>query len=137
MFPPFAPITEELESEFHNPEWLERAIIYEIYPQSFNDTNCDGIGDIPGITAKLDYVKSLGANTIWLNPCFESPFGDAGYDISDFYKVAPRYGTNEDLQRLFTEAKKRGIRIVLDLVAGHRSTDCEWFKQSARHQPNQ
>lgn len=137
MFPPFAPITEELPSEFHSPEWLEKAIIYEIYPQSFYDTNSDGIGDIPGIIAKLDYVKSLGANTIWLNPCFESPFGDAGYDISDFYKVAPRYGTNEDLKRLFIEARKRGIRIVLDLVAGHTSTECEWFKQSARHQPNQ
>src|SRR5512146_2276410 len=137
MFPPFSPITEELQAEFHNPEWLEKAIIYEIYPQSFYDTNGDGIGDLPGVIAKLDYVKSLGANAIWLNPCFESPFGDAGYDISDFYKVAPRYGTNEDLRRLFEEAKKRGIRVVLDLVAGHTSVECEWFKQSARHERNE
>jgi len=136
MFSLFPSVPEDVEPEFHNPEWLEKAIIYEIYPQSFCDTNGDGIGDLPGVIAKLDYVKSLGANTIWLNPCFESPFGDAGYDISDFYKVAPRYGTNEDLRQLFIEAKKRGIRVLLDLVAGHSSIECEWFKQSSRHEPN-
>jgi maltose alpha-D-glucosyltransferase/alpha-amylase len=134
--PPFPLPTLELESEFHNPEWLEKAIIYEIYPQSFYDTNGDGIGDLPGVIAKLDYVHSLGADTVWLNPCFESPFGDAGYDVSDFYKVAPRYGSNDDLRRLFEEAKTRGMHVVLDLVAGHTSTECEWFRQSARHDPN-
>jgi maltose alpha-D-glucosyltransferase/alpha-amylase len=137
FFNPFAAPPEEVQPEFHNPEWLEQAIIYEIYPQSFYDTNGDGIGDLPGVIEKLDYVKSLGANTIWLNPCFESPFSDAGYDISDFYKVAPRYGTNEDLRRLFDEARKRGIRVLLDLVAGHTSIECEWFKQSARHERNE
>ncbi|MBN1583557.1 MAG: glycosylase, partial [Anaerolineae bacterium] len=126
-----------MQPEFHNPEWLEKAIIYEIYPQSFYDTNGDGIGDLPGVIAKLDYVQSLGANALWLNPCFESPFGDAGYDVADFYKVAPRYGTNEDLRRLFEEAKKHGIRVVLDLVAGHTSVECEWFKQSAKHKRNE
>ena len=84
--------------------WLDSAIFYEIYPQSFKDSNADGMGDLPGIIEKLDYVKELGCNAIWLNPCFESPFGDAGYDISDFYSVAPRYGTNEDLKHLFEEA---------------------------------
>jgi glycosidase len=137
MFPPFAPITEEVQPEFHNPEWLEKAILYEVYPQSFYDTNGDGIGDLPGVIAKLDYIQSLGANTIWLNPCFESPFGDAGYDVADFYKVAPRYGSNEDLRRLFEEAKKRGMRVVLDLVAGHTSVECEWFVQSAKHERNE
>lgn len=137
MFPRFSAPPEEVQPEFHNPEWLEKAILYEIYPQSFCDTNGDGIGDLPGVIAKLDYIKSLGANAIWLNPCFESPFGDAGYDISDFYKVAPRYGTNDDLRRLFVEAKKRGIRVILDLVAGHSSVECEWFKQSARHERNE
>jgi maltose alpha-D-glucosyltransferase/alpha-amylase len=137
MFPRFSPITEELQSEFHNPEWLENAIIYEIYPQSFYDTSGDGIGDLPGIISKLDYIQSLGANVIWLNPCFVSPFGDAGYDVADFYRVAPRYGTNEDLQQLFLEAHQRGMRVLLDLVAGHTSVECEWFKQSARHERNE
>lgn len=127
---------EEVQPEFHNPGWLENAIIYEIYPQSFYDTNGDGIGDLQGVIEKLDYVQSIGANTIWLNPCFESPFGDAGYDISDFYKVAPRYGTNDDLRRLIVEARKRGIHVLLDLVAGHTSIECEWFKQSSRHERN-
>jgi len=133
---PLLTASQELEPEFHNPKWLEKAVIYEIYPQSFADSNGDGIGDLPGIIAKLDYIQSLGADAIWLNPCFESPFGDAGYDISDFYKVAPRYGTNKDLRRLFEKAKKRGIRVVLDLVAGHTSVECEWFKQSQRHERN-
>lgn len=136
MVPAFSP-SEELQPEFQNPEWLEKAIFYEIYPQSFCDTNGDGIGDLQGVIDKLDYVKSLGSDAIWLNPCFASPFGDAGYDISDFYKVAPRYGSNADLKRLFEEAKKRGIRVVLDLVAGHTSVECEWFKQSARHARNE
>jgi len=114
------------------PDWLADAFFYEIYPQSFLDTDGDGIGDLPGVIAKLDYILSLGCNAIWLNPCFVSPFGDAGYDISDFYKVAPRYGTNADLRRLFKEAHKRGMRVCLDLVAGHTSTEHPWFKQSAK-----
>ena len=119
------------------PAWLANAIFYEVYPQSFLDTNGDGIGDLPGVIDKLDYIRSLGCDAIWLNPCFESPFGDAGYDISDFYKVAPRYGTNADLKRLFREAHKRGMRVCLDLVAGHTSTEHPWFKQSARARKNQ
>ena len=77
-----------------NHSWLENAVIYEIYPQTFFDTNADGIGDIPGMIQKLDYIQSLGVSAVWLNPCFDSPFGDAGYDIRDYYKVAERYGTN-------------------------------------------
>ena len=76
------------------PKWLDSAVFYEIYPQSFYDSNGDGIGDIPGIIQKLDYIQELGCNAIWMNPCFDSPFYDAGYDIRDYYKVAPRYGTN-------------------------------------------
>lgn len=127
----------QIPPKFHNPQWLEQAVFYDIYPQTYYDSNGDGIGDLPGIIEKLDYVKSTGANAIWLNPCFESPFGDAGYDISDFYKVAPRYGTNEDLRRLFAEARKRGIHVVLDLVAGHTSIDHPWFKESCKHERNQ
>jgi maltose alpha-D-glucosyltransferase/alpha-amylase len=118
------------------PNWLEEAIFYEIYPQSFYDSNGDGIGDIPGIIAKLDYLQSLGITACWLNPCFESPFQDAGYDVSDYYKVAPRYGTNADLKRLFVEALKRGIRILLDLVPGHTSIDHPWFKEACKHEHN-
>ena len=118
------------------PSWLANAIFYEVYPQSFLDTNGDGIGDLPGVIAKLDYIRSIGCDAIWLNPCFESPFGDAGYDVSDFYKVAPRYGTNADLKRLFKEAHERGMRVCLDLVAGHTSIEHPWFKESAKATKN-
>ena len=114
------------------PQWLKNAVFYEIYPQSYYDSNGDGIGDINGITEKLDYVKSLGFNALWLNPCFMSPFMDAGYDVQDYYKVAPRYGTNEDLYRLFDEAHKRGMHVILDLVPGHTSDKCSWFKKSKK-----
>ena len=79
-------------------DWLKNAIFYEIYPQSFNDSNGDGIGDFEGIIQKLDYIKDMGFNALWLNPCFDSPFGDAGYDVRDYLKTAPRYGTNDDLK---------------------------------------
>lgn len=113
-------------------EWLKDAIFYEIYPQSFKDTNGDGIGDLQGVIEKLDYIKDLGFNAIWLNPCFESPFHDAGYDISDYCKIAPRYGTNEDARRLFAEAHKRNMHVLFDLVPGHTSIEHEWFKQSMK-----
>jgi glycosidase len=118
------------------PEWLKDAVFYEIYPQSFNDTNGDGIGDINGITDKLDYIKGLGCNAIWINPCYDSPFRDAGYDVRDYLKVAPRYGTNEDLYRCFREAHKRGMHILLDLVPGHTSDTHKWFRQSSRASRN-
>ncbi len=114
------------------PAWLRHAVFYEIYPQSFLDTNGDGIGDLPGIIRKLDYIASLGCNAIWINPCWLSPFGDAGYDVADFCRVAPRYGTNADLRRLFREARRRGLRVCLDLVAGHTSVEHPWFKASAQ-----
>lgn len=112
------------------PEWLKKAVFYEIYPQSFYDTNGDGIGDLRGIIEKLDYVRSLGCNAIWLNPCFDSPFRDAGYDVRDYKTVAPRYGTNNDLIELFNTAHEKGIKILLDLVPGHTSDLHEWFINS-------
>ena len=118
------------------PSWLENAVFYEIYPQSYFDSNADGIGDIPGIINKLDYIQSLGVSGIWINPCYVSPFQDAGYDVADYYQVAPRYGTNGDLQRLFREAKARGIRILLDLVPGHTSIEHPWFKESCKPDKN-
>ena len=87
------------------PQWLLNAVFYQVYPQSFYDTNGDGIGDLPGITAKMDYIHSLGVTALWINPFFVSPFNDGGYDVADYYKVAPRYGTNEDFKLLCSEAK--------------------------------
>jgi maltose alpha-D-glucosyltransferase/alpha-amylase len=119
------------------PKWLEDAVFYEIYPQSFNDTNGDGIGDIEGIIQKLDYIRDLGFNALWINPCFDSPFKDAGYDVRDYKKAAPRYGTNEDLYRLFAEAHKKGVRILLDLVPGHTSEEHRWFLESKKSAPKE
>lgn len=119
------------------PAWLDNAVFYEIYPQSFNDTNGDGIGDIPGIIEKLDYICELGCNALWINPCFTSPFGDAGYDVSDYYTVAPRYGTNEDLIHLFREAHKRHMHVLLDLVPGHTSVAHPWFQKSMQAERNE
>ena len=114
------------------PKWLDRAVFYEIYPQSFLDTDGDGIGNINGITRKLGYIKELGCTALWLNPCFDSPFGDAGYDVSDYCRVAPRYGTNEDLIQLFEEAHKLDMHILLDLVPGHTSWEHPWFLESKK-----
>lgn len=118
-------------------KWLDNAVFYEIYPQSFQDSNGDGIGDFNGIVRRLDYIKGLGFNAIWLNPCFVSPFYDAGYDVTDFYQAAPRYGTNEDLKNLFEEVHKRGMHILLDLVAGHTSLECKWFLESCKPEKNE
>ncbi len=120
-----------------SPKWLKDTVFYEIYPQSFQDTNGDGIGDLQGVIRRLDYIRDLGCNALWINPCFDSPFMDAGYDIRDYKKVAPRYGTNEDLYMLFDEAHKLGIRVLLDLVPGHTSDQHPWFRESARDEPNE
>lgn len=114
------------------PNWLKDCVIYSLYPQSFYDSNNDGIGDLLGIAKKLPYIKDLGCNAIWMNPIFESDFLDAGYDVKDFYKIAPRYGTEEDLVYLCQEAHKLGIKVLLDLVAGHTSDQCPWFLESAK-----
>ncbi len=119
-----------------SPAWLRHAVIYQVYPQSFYDTNGDGIGDLPGVIAKLDYIKSLGCTALWLNPVFDSPFGDAGYDVSNYEKIAPRYGTNEDAKRLFSEAHQRGLRVIFDLVAGHTSVEHRWFIESSKTKSN-
>lgn len=119
-----------------HPKWLDTALFYEIYPQSFYDSNDDGIGDINGIIQKLDYIKDLGFNALWLNPIYLSPFYDAGYDVTDFKKVAPRYGTNQDLYKLFKVAHEKGIKVLLDLVPGHTAIDCEWFKKSCMAKKN-
>ncbi len=113
------------------PAWLSDAVLYQIYPQSFADSNGDGIGDLNGIESKLDYLSWLGVNTVWLNPCFASPMRDAGYDVSDYYAIDPRYGSRDDLAKLVDSASRKGIRVLLDLVAGHTSDQHEWFVRSA------
>jgi oligo-1,6-glucosidase len=107
--------------------WWHDAIVYQIYPKSFMDSNGDGCGDIRGIISKLDYLADLGINTIWLCPFYPSPLADQGYDISDYYGVDPRFGTIEDIDDLFKESKKRDIKVILDLVANHCSDEHEWF----------
>lgn len=118
------------------PKWLDNAAIYHIYPSSFKDSDGDGYGDLEGIRSKLDYVKTLGFNTIWISPVFCSMFEDGGYDITDYYMVDPRFGTNTDLENLVAEAHSKGLRICLDLVAGHTSDKHPWFVESANGDRN-
>lgn len=118
------------------PEWVESAVFYEIYPQTFQDSNGDGIGDLPGATSRLDYIASLGVTAIWLNPIYRSPMRDAGYDVSDFRDVDPRYGTMDDLREFISEAHRRGMRVLMDFVPGHTSIDHPWFQASASAEKN-
>ena len=113
------------------PEWVKNAVIYQIYPSSYKDSDGNGIGDIPGVISKLDYIHSLGVTAIWFNPLFESGWIDGGYDVIDYYKVDPRFGTNNDLVKLIEEAHKRGIKVLLDLIPGHTSDKHPWFLQSS------
>ena len=114
-------------------KWWQKEVGYQIYPRSFYDSNNDGIGDLNGITAKLDYLKELGITLIWVCPIFKSPMDDNGYDISDYYDVNPEFGTKEDLERLITEAEKREIKIILDLVINHTSDEHEWFLEALKN----
>jgi alpha-glucosidase len=116
--------------------WYDNAVIYEIYPRSFQDSNGDGIGDLNGITARLDYLKQLGIDAIWVTPFFPSPNVDFGYDVSDYVNVAPEYGTLEDWDRLVVEAKKRGLRILIDFVLNHTADQHSWFKESRSSRTN-
>ena len=110
--------------------WWKDAVIYQIYPRSFQDSNGDGIGDIPGIIRRLDHIRDLGADAIWLSPVYCSPNADNGYDISDYRDINPEYGTMADMERLIAEARRRNIRIIMDLVVNHTSTEHWWFRQS-------
>ncbi len=111
-------------------KWWQDKVAYQIYPKSFYDSNGDGIGDIPGIISKLDYLKDLGIDIIWLSPCYSSPLADEGYDISDYYNIDPRFGTMADMEQLIAEAKKRNMYILMDLVVNHCSDEHEWFKKA-------
>jgi oligo-1,6-glucosidase/alpha-glucosidase len=111
-------------------------IIYQVYPKSFQDTNGDGIGDLEGVIQRLDYIKDLGATTIWLNPIFQSPHVDNGYDVSDYYSIDPQFGSMEIVERLIKEAHNRGIKILFDLVLNHTSTKHKWFKEALKGKHN-
>ena len=114
-------------------KWWKKEVGYQIYPRSFYDSNNDGIGDLNGITEKLDYLKDLGITLIWVCPIFKSPMDDNGYDISDYYDVNPEFGTKEDLEKLIAEAEKRGIKVILDLVINHTSDEHEWFLEALKN----
>lgn len=116
--------------------WWKKATVYQIYPRSFNDSNGDGIGDIRGITEKLDYLSNLGVDLLWITPIYVSPQRDNGYDISDYYNIEPQYGTMEDFEELLSEAHNRNIKIMLDMVLNHTSTEHEWFKKARENKDN-
>jgi oligo-1,6-glucosidase len=117
-------------------KWWKEAIVYQIYPRSFKDSDGDGVGDLKGIISKLDYLKSLGINTVWLNPIYQSPNYDNGYDVSDYYKILPQFGTVEDFDNLLKGLHERGIKLVMDIVVNHSSSEIEWFKQSRSSRTN-
>ena len=120
----------------HRPGWWKNAVLYQIYPKSFQDANGDGIGDLPGITARLDYLQTLGVDALWLSPIFASPQVDNGYDISDYRAVDPMFGTLDDLRALIRAADARGIGIVLDLVLNHTSDQHRWFREAKKSKDN-
>ena len=117
-------------------KWWHDAVVYQIYPRSFLDSNNDGIGDLNGIISKLDYLKELGINVIWLSPVYQSPMDDNGYDISDYQAIAEEFGTMEEMKRLMDEAKERDIKIVMDLVVNHTSDEHRWFEQARSSKDN-
>ena len=113
-------------------QWWQNRTAYQIYPKSFLDTNGDGIGDLPGIIEKLDYLKDLGIGILWISPVYVSPCADQGYDIADYYGIDPKFGTMEDMDRLLAEAKKRDIAVLMDLVVNHCSDEHEWFQKALK-----
>lgn len=120
-----------------NNAWWKEAVVYQIYPKSFMDTTGSGTGDIKGITSKLDYLKELGVDVLWLTPVYQSPQNDNGYDISDYYSIDESFGTMEDFEELLEESHKRGMKLIMDLVINHTSTEHEWFKKAASSKDNE
>ena len=116
--------------------WWKESVVYQIYPRSFMDSNNDGIGDIKGITSKLDYLKNLGIDVIWLSPVFKSPNDDNGYDISDYEDIMDEFGTMSDFDELLSEAHNRGIKIIMDLVVNHSSDEHKWFVEARKSKDN-
>lgn len=120
----------------NNEKWWKKAVVYQIYPKSFQDSNGDGFGDLQGIIKRLDYLETLGINAIWLSPVFKSPQADNGYDISDYRDIDPTFGSLDDMEELINEAKKHNIRIMMDLVLNHSSNEHRWFKEAKKSKDN-
>ena len=118
-------------------KWWKEAVFYQIYPRSFYDTNGDGIGDLRGIIEKLDYLKDLGIDALWLSPIYDSPNDDNGYDIRDYHKIMGEFGTMEDFDELLEETHKRGMRLIMDLVVNHTSDEHEWFQKALENSDSQ
>ena len=116
--------------------WYKDAFFYQIYPRSFCDGNGDGIGDLRGIISKLDYIKDLGVNAVWLSPCYKSPNDDNGYDISDYRDIMDEFGTMADFEELINGLHERGIKLIMDLVVNHTSDEHWWFKESRSSKAN-
>lgn len=123
-------------SKNNNEKWWKKAVVYQIYPKSFQDSNGDGFGDLQGIIKRLDYLEMLGINAIWLSPVFKSPQADNGYDISDYRDIDPTFGSLDDMEELINEAKKHNIRIMMDLVLNHSSNEHRWFKEAKKSKDN-
>eukprot|EP01034_Spumella_vulgaris_P038667 gene38667-47759_t len=119
-----------------SPNWWREAIIYQVYPRSFNDSNGDGVGDLPGITARLDYIAQLGVDIVWISPFFKSPMKDFGYDISDYCDVDPLFGTLADFDALIAKAHSLGLKIMIDQVMSHTAEDHPWFAESRKSRDN-
>lgn len=128
--------TKQMITNKNNPSWWKEAVVYQIYPRSFKDSDGDGVGDLKGIISKLDYIESLGVDVVWLNPIFASPNRDNGYDISDYTQIMQEFGIMEDFDLLLDGMHQRGLKLVLDLVANHSSSEHEWFKQSRSSREN-
>ena len=118
--------------EIARRKWWHDKVIYEIYPKSFCDSDGDGIGDLGGILSKMDYLEELGVDILWICPCFRSPFVDQGYDVSNYYEIDPVFGTNEQMEQILAEAKRRGMNVILDLVANHCSVEHFWFREACK-----
>src|SRR5271169_6129538 len=120
----------------YQPTWWKEAVVYQVYPRSFKDSNGDGIGDLKGITSSLDYLQKLGVNVIWLSPHFDSPNADNGYDIRDYRKVMAEFGTMDDFDAMLAGIKQRHMRLIIDLVANHSSDEHKWFTESRKSKDN-
>src|SRR5271170_7318608 len=136
VIPPSPALIHDAVTPSHDSTWWKHAVIYEIYPRSFQDSNGDGVGDLNGITERLDYLQALGVDAIWIAPMYPSPQVDFGYDISDYENVDPQYGTLKDFDHLVAEARKRNIRVILDMVLNHTSDKHKWFVESSRSRAN-